>query len=134
MAEVGLCAAGYKLLDLGFKIPIMAVRVVAPALFEQHARNLRAYGMINNAMLRLATLCGLMVSLVLFSCAEPIIQSIFGDEYRQAASILRVVSATFAIKFIYIGLETTLTTSHRHRQCTLTLALATGLAVTATPY
>lgn len=133
MPEVGLYAAGYKLLDLGFKLPIMAVRVVAPVLFEQWAQDARAYDVINNAMLRMATLGGLMVSLVLFLCAEPIIGVIFGDDYEDAGAILQIVSATFAAKFMYIGLETTLTTSNRHRQRTVALALITGLAIIGYP-
>jgi O-antigen/teichoic acid export membrane protein len=51
---------------------------------------------------------------------------VFGPEYAGAAVVLRILSASFALKFILVAFQTVLTTRDRHAWRTGALAVATA--------
>jgi len=129
MTEVGMYAAGYKLLDFAYKIPIMAMRVFSPLLFQKSAHDKVGYLVISDAMLRGAVIAGMATSILFYILATPIILLVFGEEFFSSVIILEVLSAGFAIKFISIAVETVLMTSDMQKQRVLSFSVATGINV-----
>lgn len=125
MSEVGMYAAAAKLLDLTQKIPILAARVVAPMLFQKSHDDPAAYRKICNAMLRAATGVAMAIGLSFNLLAEPLITFVFGEKYANAAIILQVLGAAFALRFVSTALQTVLTTSDLHVRRTKSIAMAT---------
>ncbi len=129
MAEVGMYAAGYKLLDFAYKIPIMAMRVFSPLLFQKSTDDKTGYRVISDAMLRGAVIAGMTTSILFYILATPIIILVFGKDFFSSIIILEVLSAGFAIKFISIAIETVLMTSDMQKQRVVSFSAATGLNV-----
>ncbi len=129
MTEVGMYAAGYKLLDFAYKIPIMAMRVFSPLLFQKSAHDKQGYRIISEAMLRGAVIAGMSTSILFYILAAPIIVLVFGKNFFSSVIILEVLSAGFAIKFISIAVETILMTSDMQKQRVVSFSAATGINV-----
>lgn len=126
MTEVGIYAAAAKLFDLANKIPILSVRVVAPLLFQKSHEDVAGYRKICNAMVRVATGVAMGIGLSFNLLAEPLIILVFGESYAEAAIILRILGAAFALRFVSIALQTVLTTSDLHARRTKSIAMATA--------
>jgi O-antigen/teichoic acid export membrane protein len=129
MPQVGIYAAGYKLLDLAYKIPILGARVVAPAMFQQNDRDARSYRASADAYLRLNAVAGLMLGVACYPSADWLVALLFGDAFAQAGVVLRILSASFALKFLATTLQTVLTTRGQHRMRTGALAATTAAGV-----
>lgn len=129
MSEVGIYAAAAKLLDLANKIPILSARVVAPMLFQKSHEDPAAYRKICNAMLRVATGVAMAIGLSFNLLAEPLITFVFGEKYANAAIILQILGAAFALRFVSTALQTVLSTSDLHARRTKSIALATAVNI-----
>lgn len=126
MPQVGIYAAGYKLLDIAYKIPILAVRVFSPPMYKQHRDDYAAYLLLLDVFLRLSLFGGMTLSLFCLFAAEPIIVTLFGEDFLQAALILQILAACFVLKFTANCLQTILSTMGLHRFRTQYLAIATA--------
>jgi len=129
MPQVGIYAAGYKLLDLAYKVPMLGALVVSPTLFQQQQSDEVGYRRWADAFVRVSAVMGLVLAVVSYSGAPWLIRLIFGSGYDGAATVLRVLSGSFALKFLVASLQTVLTTSGQHRHRTGTLAVATSIAL-----
>lgn len=125
MAAVGIYVAGYKLLDLAHKIPILVSRVIAPVMFNYKLTDKLKYKSITDSTLRGATICGIIASMIFYISAEPIIILIFGEQYETSVIILKILSGSFAIKFMSTILGVTLMTSDLQSYRVKALSIAT---------
>jgi len=128
MSQVGIYAAAYKLLDLTYKIPILGARVVSPALFQQSQSDVSLYRTSADGYLRLTTAVGVLLAVACYPSADWLIGLLFGEGYGGAAMVLRVLSASLALKFLVVALQTVLTTRDQHGLRTRALAVATAVA------
>lgn len=126
MPQVGIYAAGYKLLDLANKVPVLGARVMSPALFQQSRADAAQYRSSADGFVRVATGAGLITAIAVYPSADWLIDLLFGGGYGEAAAVLRVLSASIALKFVVVALQTVLTTRDQHRMRTSALALATA--------
>jgi O-antigen/teichoic acid export membrane protein len=129
MPQVGVYAAAYKILDLAAKIPILGGRVVSPKLFQLSQGQEASYRRSADGFVRLSAAGGLLLAVACYPSADWLIGLVFGEEYAAAATILRILSASFALKFLLVALQTVLTTRDQHRLRTGALAVATAGAV-----
>lgn len=128
MSQVGIYSAARKLLDLVYKFPILAARVVAPALFQQSRADVALYRSSADAYLRVTTAAGLLLAVASYPSADWLIGILFGDTYVGAGAVLRVLSASLALKGLVVALQTVLTTSDQHGLRTRALAIAATAA------
>lgn len=131
MSEVGIYAAGAKLLDLAFKIPVLASRVAAPLLFQKSHDDPPGYRALCYAMLRAAAAMALFIAILFGLLAEPLILFVFGEKYHESIVILQVLGAGFAMRFLNTALQLVLSTSDLHARRTRSLAFATAVNVGA---
>lgn len=124
--QVGIYAAGYKLLDLAYKAPIISAKVVSPALFVQHQADVEQYGRSVDAFVRISTVAGIIPAIVCYLNAPLIIGLLFGPGFEEAALVLQVLSVSFVLKFVGGALQTVLTTRGQHRLRTAGLACSVG--------
>lgn len=128
MPQVGIYAAGYKLLDLAYKIPVLGARVVSPALFQQSHADERSYRVSADGFVRLSIASGLLLTVAVYPSTEWFIGLTFGADYAGAAIVLRILSGSFLLKFLASALQTVLTTRGQHSLRTGILAISTALA------
>jgi O-antigen/teichoic acid export membrane protein len=128
MSQVGIYAAASKLLDLAFKVPLLAAYVVSPALFKQSQADIESYRRSADLLVRFSLISGLAFAVACYPSATWAIQLLFGPQFDAAAAILQVLSASFALKFLAFALQTVLTTRGLHRARTSALAAATAAA------
>lgn len=125
MAEVGIYAAGAKLLDLANKIPVLLSRVLAPGLFKQSHADRAAHRAACALLIRYAAVAAVSTAMLLFVAAETLIGQIFGDAYRDAVPILQILAVSFAFRFLSVTIEMVLSTADRHAQRARSVATAT---------
>lgn len=113
MSEVGIYVAGYKVLEIVYKIPVLFNTVLMPVLFKYSKENQGKYYQIYKFVFRFSTMLGLISSALIFIFSDFIISSLFGENYINSALILKILSACFAFKFITISVGNILTTSDR---------------------
>lgn len=70
MPQVGIYAAGYKLLDLANKVPVLGARVMSPALFQQSRADAAQYRSSADGFVRVATGAGLITAIAVYPSAD----------------------------------------------------------------
>lgn len=129
MPQVGIYAAAAKLLDLAYKIPMLGTLVVSPEMFKQNSLGGTAFRHSADLFLRFNVVLGLLIAVGCYHISEWLILTLFGPDYRDSILVLRILCASFALKFIHYSLQTILTTGRKHTVRTKALSLATGLAI-----
>jgi O-antigen/teichoic acid export membrane protein len=128
LSQVGVYAAAVKLLDFAYKIPLLGAYVVSPELFKQEESDASQFRKSADIFLRFNIVVGSTLAVACFHSSEFIIVTLFGMEFERAIQILRILSASFALKFIHYALQTILTTRRRHSSRTRALTIATVFA------
>jgi len=129
--QVGIYAAGYKLLDLAYKVPLIGAKVVSPALFQHYETSGTLYARSADAFVRVSAVAGLVPAVICYQNAPLIIDVLYGEGYEAAAMVLRVLSLSFVLKFVGGALQTVLTTRGQHTLRTSGLAFSTAAAAAA---
>lgn len=130
MPQVGIYAAGYKILDIAYKIPILAVRVFSPPMYKQFRNEYASYVKLSDVFIRLSLTGGAGLTLFCLFASDSIILTLFGADFSEAALILKMLSACFILKFTASCLQTILSTMGMHRYRTQYLAIATATLMT----
>lgn len=127
-AEAGVYAAAVKFLDLFYKIPVLASRVVSPALFaESHKQTTSSFEVLVSGYSRMLVSVGAAASLVTFLAAEELVMLVFGAEYASSASVLRILSLAMILKCMMTVGEGVLSSLDRHTERWTSLAAAVVL-------
>jgi O-antigen/teichoic acid export membrane protein len=125
MRDVGIYAAGYKLLELFVKIPALITRVFAPTLFEAAAeKGSDDYRKLAALLMKSSALVGLGASLFAFFLGPWLVITLFGKSFADAGRILLVLSPCFFLRMLNSAIENILTTSSLHIQRTTALGIA----------
>lgn len=125
MPQVGIYAAASKLLDFAYKIPMVGALVVSPSLFKQSEINIESFRSSVDLFIRVNSAAGVLLGMLCFFGADYLIIPLFGTAYVDAIVVVKVLSASFALKFIGYSLQTALTTRGLHAERTRALALST---------
>ena len=129
-ADAGVYAAAVKFLDLFNKIPVLASRVVLPALFiESHQKTTGKFEVLVSGYARLLVSIGAVASLVTFLAAEEFVLLVFGPEYASSASVLRILSLAMILKCMMTVGEGVLSSLERHTERWASLAAAVAMNI-----
>ena len=113
-AEVGIFAAAYKLLELGFKIPTLAIRVVAPKLFADSKNDPRKFRWEVDMLLRVTIALSALMAAVLFTAGPPIVVLVFGPAFEASGRLVQVIGVALALKTVALIAQTVLSTADEH--------------------
>jgi O-antigen/teichoic acid export membrane protein len=131
LADVGLFAAADKFADIGFKAAILGTRVVAPVLFKQSHAEPEVFHRACRRTLRAASVVGVAAALTLALAATWLVPLVFGQQFSAAGSVLAILGASLATKFMNQGAQVVLTACDRHGRRTAGQALGVGASLAA---
>jgi O-antigen/teichoic acid export membrane protein len=127
--QIALFAAAFKLLDLGHKAPVVAMRVFAPKLFADKVHRPAAFIASSDALMRFAGLSSAATAVILVVAGPPIIRLIFGEAFIAAGSLVQLLGVSLALKTFSLMAETVLTTGDQLAFRTRALLASTVLGV-----
>jgi O-antigen/teichoic acid export membrane protein len=113
-AEVGIFAAAYKLLELGFKIPTLAIRVVAPKLFADSKNDPRKFRWEVDMLIRVTIALSALMAAVLFTVGPSIVVLVFGPAFEASGRLVQVIGVALALKTVALIAQTVLSTADEH--------------------
>lgn len=100
-----------NLANVCFLVPSALYFLMVPALAQARRRSLKSFDRLGKAQLIGQLLSGLMLALIVFLLAEPVIRIIYGSGYSHSTVVLRLLSPMLAIKSVNFGLGALLTTT-----------------------
>lgn len=112
--EVALFAAAYKLLELGFKIPTLVSRVVAPKLFDDAFRRPQEFRTHAALVLRVTAFMSGLLGLILFVAGPDVVTLVFGAAFEQSRPVVRILACSLALKSVALLSQTLLSTADEH--------------------
>jgi O-antigen/teichoic acid export membrane protein len=129
--DVAFFAAALKFVDLGYKIPIMANRLVAPRLFAVSTHRPARFPQLCDGLLRAAGLLGAVTATVLLIGGPGLIRLVFGPEFTLAAALLQILGVSLALKTFALIAQSVITSANQlaFRTTALTFATALGAGV-----
>ena len=136
--EAGLYAAGFKFVDLFYKVPVLLGRVMAPALFVSSRKPDREefHGLVS-AYARGLVLAGVVASVITWSLADEIVGLLFGDQYADSAQMLQILSVLMALKCMASVSQWVLSSLDKHAlrwgSMAVCVACSIGLSVLLIP-
>lgn len=98
-AEVGIYGVASKILEIVLTVPQMLAPLLMPQLMESVSDMDLLQAKVRNALTGVLVL-GFPASCLLAWFAKDIISLVAGQEYAQAASVLRIMSATLLVLFV----------------------------------
>jgi O-antigen/teichoic acid export membrane protein len=131
LADVGLFAAADKFTDIGFKAAIIGSRVVAPVLFKVSHADPEAFRRACRQTMRAASALGVAAALTLALAGSWLVTLVFGQQFGAAGTILTILAASLALKFMNQAAQIVLTACDRHVRRTVGQALGVGSSLAA---
>jgi O-antigen/teichoic acid export membrane protein len=124
--EVAFFAAAFKLVELGYKIPILANRLIAPHLFADSVHRPREFLALCDALLHATGALSALTAVVLFVLGAGFIQLIFGSEFAPAAPLLQILGVSLALKTLALVAQSIVTSADQLGFRTRALGWATA--------
>lgn len=125
--QVAFFAAAFKLVELGYKIPILANRLIAPHLFADSAHRPREFPALCDALLHATGALSALTAVVLFVLGAGFIQLIFGSEFAPAAPLLQILGVSLALKTLALMAQSVVTSADQLAFRTRALGSTTAL-------
>ena len=127
--EVAFFAAAFKLVELGYKVPIVVNRVVAPHLFADSQHQPETFPALCEGLLRGAATLSALASFVLIVLGSELIHLIFGHEYEEAALLLQILGVALGLKTFGLIAQSVVTSAGRLEFRTRALAASITFGV-----
>ncbi len=124
--QVGVFASAERLVMAASILHVTFADAIFPAMVKLISTDQSRFGQLADRCARLILLISLPLASVLYLFAEDLIGLMFGEAYRQASSVLRIVAWLIALRGIRLVLEA-IGIASDHRRIVL-LAKATELA------
>lgn len=124
--EVAFFAAAFKLVELGYKIPILANRLIAPHLFADSVHRPKEFPGLCDALLHATGALSALTAVVLFVLGAGFIQLIFGGEFAPAAPLLQILGVSLALKTLALLAQSIVTSADQLGFRTRALGWATA--------
>lgn len=114
-AATGLFSAAYRIADLAIVGGAsIYLRAFIPSLFEYYHAGTSSFSAACSFLQSFMLLAGVVAATTLFALAEPVITLMMGEQYRDAAHLLRWLSPTVALSFITYVPDAAMTVSNRN--------------------
>ena len=128
---VGVYQAAFMLIMLPLVIPDILINTLMPLLSRLNVENQELWKktgfLMNKILIALVT----PIAIILFVCAEQIINFIYGiNHYSESILVLRVLAVTLVVRFSLEAFALLLTTSNRQKIRLFTVSIATALNFT----
>lgn len=131
--EVAFFAAAFKLVELGYKIPILLNRVVAPHLFHDSKHRPQEFPALCEGLLHGAATISALTSFVLFVLGAQLIHWIFGGDYRESAGLLQILGIALGLKTFALVAQSVVTSAgqlqFRTRALAVSIAIGTLVSI-----
>lgn len=135
--EVAFYAVAFKLIDLFFKVAVLANRVIAPRLYADSHHDPDAFARASEILLRLTVAAGAAGALLLYVVGAWLIEFVYGAGFSSSGVLMRILGVSLTLKAIILMAQTIIAAaddhSHRTKVVTaatvLTIALAVPLAI-----
>lgn len=127
--EVALFAAAFKLLELGYKAPVLAMRVVAPKLYADRVHAPKLFASWAGVFMQGAGVLSSITAFILIVGGPDIVVLIFGSNFSEAAPLAQLLGIALALKTLSLMAETVLTTADDIRFRSQAIALSLGFTV-----
>lgn len=112
--EIAFFAAAYKLTDLGFKIAVLANRVVAPGLYADSHHRPEAFERTAKPLLRATIALGAIGAVVIVVVAHPLVNLIYGPKFAAAGYLLQILAISLALKTVAWIAQTVISAMDQH--------------------
>lgn len=120
LAQVGLFAIAFRIPSALYQIPGVIAGAFYPALFRYFNNNdLTNHLKLNLLQIKIMSLIGMSISVILFHMSEEIIMMLFGLKWIHAAGALKIMSIIIVLQSINVALADGLTTQSRQLYRTL---------------
>ena len=129
--EAGIYAAAFKLVEIVYKVAIMAGRVFAPAVFKASRDSQKTFQTLVSLMIRSLAVIGLLAGIVAFLLAEEIILFMFGDNFAASVPVLRVLGGVMATTCMMVVLQLLLSSIDMHFQRVASVGVALVIQIAA---
>lgn len=131
--EAGIYAAAFKLVELVFKVAVVAGRVFAPAIFKASHEPGKSFQVFASMMTRFMAIAGLVAGVATFILAEEIILLLFGETYLASASVLRILGGVMVTRCMMVALQLLLSSIdlHSRRVACMAVTVVAHIAINA---
>jgi O-antigen/teichoic acid export membrane protein len=113
-ADVAIFAAAFRIVDLGYKLPVLVTRVMTPRLFADRYHAPERYPVTCEVLLRLAAAASGAIGVLLLVTGSELAGIIFGSQFAQSGALLEVLGVSLALKMFSVLGQTVLVTSEDH--------------------
>lgn len=112
--EVAVFAAAFRIVDVGYKLPLLATRVMTPRLFADRFHAPETYEKTCLLLLRLATVASGAMGVLLLIVGSDLAMLLFGDEFGASGLLLEILGVSLALKMFSVLGQTVLVTAEDH--------------------
>jgi O-antigen/teichoic acid export membrane protein len=125
--QTGLFVTSTRIVELLAGLPMLLAGVALPVVAVAARDNPGRLRYVLQRMTEVAALLGVMIAVVTAFAAEPVIVALGGDQYRDAAPVLRIQAVALVTIFLAQAWSTAIVASGRQRA----LIWVTGLGLVA---
>jgi O-antigen/teichoic acid export membrane protein len=125
--EIGLYATSFRIFEIAFGIPGLVLAVALPVLATAAAENEGRFAYVVQRMVEVGLIAACALVLLMVTLAGPAIAILGGEEYADAAPLLRIQA--FALIPVFLGQICQLGLISIHRQLATAIANGIGLII-----
>jgi len=118
-AEVGTYSAAYRLMSVLLFIPGIVTSVLYPILYQLGVGDMEKHKQTVEKIFKFLTAIGLLISLLFFLLADPIIYFLYGAKFAAAGPALKLLSWFFLLEAMSFTIGDVLTTTNNQWTRTL---------------
>ncbi|KPL59282.1 flippase [Rossellomorea vietnamensis] len=129
LEEVGYFSAAYKIPSVLYQVPGVIAAAFYPILFSLGTKNLSKHREMTLLQLKVMSFLGIIMFLPLFLYSEWWSNIIFGEEWKNVGSILRILSFVVLFQSISFPLADSLTTTDKQSKRIIVMTIAVCTAI-----
>lgn len=127
--EVAFLAAAAKLIDLCFKVAVLANRVVAPRLYSESQHQPAEFVKTSELLLRMTVASSATGALLLYAAGSWIIALVYGEGFGASDPIIQILGLSLTLKTIALIAQTILSAAGDHASRTRIVVASTLVAI-----
>ena len=127
--QVAFLAAAAKLIDLCFKVSVLANRVVAPRLYSDSQSRPADFARVAEILLRMTVAASASGALVLYAAGGWIIALVYGQGFSASAQLIQILGLSLTLRTIALITQTIIAASDDHSYRTKVVVGSTFAAI-----
>jgi len=131
-AQVAIFAAAFKLIDLIFKVAVLANRVVAPRLYADSQHRPENFRSGAEMLLRMTVATSTVGALGLYVAGSWIVTFIYGANFAASGELIRWLGISLTLKTIALIAQTIISAAEDHTHRTRVIAFASLIGIVLT--